>query len=468
MKRVLALLIPLFIIYTLISSCAAHQEEIVPEYTFIADDSDLGGLAVNWGFSMSRYMNNVENIFGFIPGTTFADQAFDRLKQIQSDYNCSIGVDNNSNSTIIGDRMQASLVSGSHLYDIVTCDTSILRNFSRSGGLTGLSDLIDVKNTEKYGTPKMLELMLWDDDLYGVVPFAWPNLLYSTTYSIIAVNETLVSHLAMPDPREYLDSLTWTWDKFEEVLAAYTFNDSGRTVYGMHCHDADFAVNMLYSNGVSYTMYENGEIKCGIYTEAGRRALARAQDIYDFTCKDYIYPDASTNTGTYLINGDVVMSVLDNVDVIGTTDAIMFHMDNVGILPFPQGPDAVPGQYSSGYSQMAYTTSVPINNADVDGSVAILAAMFEPFEGLETKDDIAEYMADQIFFDKRDAEVFINTVKNANYGYFWEGGRDAVSAAVRSFDAVSSILERYEEQYDKLIEDYLSHHYAGRLAVYGE
>ena len=77
-------------------------------------------------------------------------------------------------------------------------------------------------------------------------------------------------------------------------------------------------------------------------------------------------------------------------------------------------------------------------------------------------------MADQIFFDKRDAEVFINTVKNANYGYFWEGGRDAVSAAVRSHDAVSSILERYEDQYDKLIEDYLSHHYAGRLAVYGE
>ena len=466
MKRIMIIC---FVFLLTLSACATAETETVPEYDPGFEGADFEGLSLAWGFSMSRYMSDVENVFGFIPGTVFADDALERQKKVETDHNCTVKIENNSNSVVIGELLQTAILSGTHRYDIVTCDTSILRNFSRTKGmLIALSPLLDVGNTEKFGTPNMLELMLWKDDLYGVVPFAWPNLLYSTTYSVFAVNEKLVAQLGQPDPREFVDDRTWTWDKLEETLALYTYSDSGRTVYGMHCHDADFAVNMLYSNGVSYTMYEDGKVVCGAYTERGRRALERAQQIYDYTCRDYILPDPGTNNGSYIINGDVVMSVLDNVDVIGTTAAIMFHMDNVGILPFPQGPDAVPGQYSSGYSQMAYTTSIPVNTVDAYASAALIDAMFEPFEGLETKDDIANYMADQIFFDKRDAEVFINTVRNANYGYFWEGGRDAVQSSVRATDPVSSILERYEDQYEKLIEDYLVNHYAGRIAVYGE
>ena len=77
-------------------------------------------------------------------------------------------------------------------------------------------------------------------------------------------------------------------------------------------------------------------------------------------------------------------------------------------------------------------------------------------------------MADEIFFDKRDAEIFINTVRNANYGFFWEDGRVAVQAAVREGNPISSILESYESQYDQLVSEYLVNHYAGRYAVYGK
>ncbi|MBE6897082.1 MAG: extracellular solute-binding protein [Ruminococcaceae bacterium] len=453
----------------ILSACQTSEPEIVPEYKIETGDVNFDGLSVTWGFSMSRYMDGVDNIFGFIPGTNFADNALERQKSIESAYNCKIIVDNNSNSTVIADKLSASLMSGSHLYDLVTCDTSVLSNFSRARGyLVGLSSLLDVQNTEKWGTPNMLEPMIWKDDVYGVVPFAWPNLLYSTTYSVFAVNETLVSQLGHSDPREYVDNREWTWDKLEETLELYTYQDAGRTVYGMHCHDADFAVNMLYSNGVSYSTYENGKVVCGAYTEKGRVALERAQEIYNVTCKDFIYPDAGTNKGSYMINGDVVMAVMDNVDIIGTTDSLMYQMDNIGILPFPQGPDAVPGEFSSGYSQMAYTTCIPVNTADVEASAMILDMMFEPFEGLETKDDIANYMADEIFFDKRDAEIFINTVRNANYGFFWEDGRVAVQAAVREGNPISSILESYESQYDQLVSEYLVNHYAGRYAVYGK
>lgn len=79
----------------------------------------------------------------------------------------------------------------------------------------------------------------------------------------------------------------------------------------------------------------------------------------------------------------------------------------------------------------------------------------EPFPGLETKDDIAEYLATQTFFDIRDAEVFINTVTNTEYGLFWEGGRSAIETSINATTSVTQILESMQNQYDQLVEDYL-------------
>jgi hypothetical protein len=449
-------------------ACEQAETETVPEYETTFSGTDLGGATVSWGFSMDRYHDNIENVFGFIPGSVFADQATERKKQIENDYNCKIVIDNNSSSYIINDRLNASIVSGSHLYDITTSDSSLLRGMVRSGGfLLGLSSLLDVQNTDKWGPPNMLYSMLWKDDLYGVVPFAWPELLYSTTGHIIAVNETIVSQLAQPDPREFVENNTWTWDKFEEVLHAYTYQDAGRTVYAMNTHNAYFAMNMFLSNGVTFSSYENGEVVCGVYTDPGRAALERAQSIHNDTCKDCFYPADSSDL-MYIQNGDSVMVVTSHGGLISTTDSLMYKMDNIGILPFPLGPNATPGIYRSYYEQIAFTTVIPVNTADAQSAALVLSAMYEPLPGLETKDDIAEYMATQIFFDIRDAEVFINTVTNTEYGFFWEGGRGAIESSVNANTSISQILESMKSRYDGIVEDFLGYHYAGRDAVYGD
>jgi hypothetical protein len=140
----------------------------------------------------------------------------------------------------------------------------------------------------------------------------------------------------------------------------------------------------------------------------------------------------------------------------------------VGILPFPLGPNATPGIYRSYYEQIAFTTVIPVNTSDVQAAAVVLSAMFEPFPGLETKDDIAEYLATQTFFDIRDAEVFINTVTNTEYGFFWEGGRSAIETAINANTSVAQILESMQDKYDQMVEEFLVYHYAGREAVYGE
>ncbi|MBQ4628299.1 MAG: hypothetical protein IJB44_04395, partial [Clostridia bacterium] len=203
-------------------------------------------------------------------------------------------------------------------------------------------------------------------------------------------------------------------------------------------------------------------------TDAGRVALERARDIYNNTCADYIYPDPNPGDGKYISNGDVVMEVMWHGGLIGSTESLMYIMDNIGVLPFPQGPNATPGVYASYYEQIAYTTSIPVNTVDAQAAAMVLDAMFEPFEGLETKDDIADYLTEQVFFDKRDAEIFLKTIANTEYGFFWEGGRGVIESAVSGNDNVSTLLESQESIYDQLVEDYLANHYAGRVAVYGE
>jgi ABC-type glycerol-3-phosphate transport system substrate-binding protein len=465
MKKISLLMVIALIFLT---SCVAAEPEIVPDYEVLPDSSDLGGYVCNWGFSMSVYTENTDNVFGYIPGTVFAETAAERKKQVENDLNCTISVFNNSNSSVIRDRLNAAIASGSHLYDIATADSSAMSKFVRSGALVGLSSLLDVENVDKWGTPNMLMPALWKNDLYGVLPFAWPNLLYTFAGHIIAVNENIISRLSEPDPREYAEALDWTWDRFEECLERYTYQDSGRTVYAFQSHPDYFAMNMALSNGVSMVAVKDGEVTVGIYTDAGREALERAQSIYLYDDASYIHPSDTTASGELLVNGECVMISQGHGGMIATSGSILYVMDNVGILPFPQGPKATPGIYPSYYQQIQYITSIPVTANDFQAAATVISEMYEPFEGLETKDDIAEYMNSQIFFDDRDAYIFINMIEHTEYNYFWEGGRDGIANVLSSRNPVSSILDSYQSVYQKLVDEYIYPQYLGRVAVYGE
>ena len=92
-----------------------------------------------------------------------------------------------------------------------------------------------------------------------------------------------------------------------------------------------------------------------------------------------------------------------------------------------------------------------------------------PFKEYEARRDcLVDYMAEQTFFDRRDAEIFANMVKHTEYGFFREGARVVIQSVVEQTDTVTSLLESYEDQYAEIVEDYMIHHYEGRVAVYGE
>ena len=463
--KAMSLLLMLILVFT---ACQASSDETVPEYySGTYDGTDLDGLEICWGWDgfagLSARVG--ESVLGFVPDTANADMALKRIKDVEKELNCSITVNYSANT--LGE-LRNGVITGTQPYDLVTGNSYWMVSDIRAGYYQGLSTLLDINDFEKYGTPNMLQSALWKNDLYGVIPFAWPDLVYISSGYVIAVNEDIVTALSQPDPRDFVENNAWNWDQFEECLSAYTYKDGDRQVYGIKSHEQYYIVNMMLSNGVTFSAYENGQVVAGAYTDAGFVALDRAKNILQVTHKDCFHPSKTALDPIELYRGECVMYVAMTMELWSNSSYIMYQMDNVGILPFPQGPDATPGKYMTYHQGLFNTTGVPCDAKDAEASAKVISAMYEPFEGFETKDDIIDFMADQIFFDRRDAEIVANCTRNTEYGFFLEGACALLENIEVSNAPLSQILERGEKAYDQIVEKYMLPHFEGRIAVYGE
>ena len=77
-------------------------------------------------------------------------------------------------------------------------------------------------------------------------------------------------------------------------------------------------------------------------------------------------------------------------------------------------------------------------------------------------------MTNQIFYDRKDAEIIANVVRNTEYGFFREGARGVIEEAVKTEKGIAALLDSYESRYDEIVTEYMIPHYQGRIAVYGE
>ena len=462
MRKLIRIFTLLLVLVFVFSACQSAEPEIVPEYGFDAKEGDLGGYTAVFGWSGTAG----ESVLGFVADTANADIAMQRVKDVENALNCKIEIYYDPDN-IIG-MLRAGVMSGVQPFDIMEGDGYHLVSDVRAGYLVGLKDLIDIQNTDKWGTPNMLQSMLWNDDVYGVVPFAWPELVFRTPGHLLAVNENIIATLAQPDPREFVETNTWTWDLFEEKLEEYTYDAGGYTVYALRCHLPYYSINFFLSSGVALSTIELGQVVCGLYTDIGREAMQRAQETYQVTHRHCFHPQTDSTGHDEFIGGEAVMYLTWTYELTSDTTYILYNMDNVGVLPFPQGPHATPGKYLSYHEGLAFATGIPANAADPEASAAILSALYEPFDEYKTKDDIIEYMTNQVFHDRRDTEVILASVRDTEYGFFKEGARKALENVFSTHDSIQQILDSLEDSYDKIVEEYMMPHYQARLAVYGE
>ena len=405
-------------------------------------------------------VDSTENFLGYTINTEFSDLAKSRVSELEKKYNFKLNVTNETADLV---NMTAG---GLRFADVFLSPSFSFFKWSKAGLLTGistLSDFIDYRDEDKWGSPLILESMFYENDVYGLTPNAWPEQNYTSFGYPLIANVDLILANGCANPRELVEDGVWVWDTFNEELDKNTIVEGSETkCYGLVTSYPYFSQMMILSNGQRFAMKDdNGEYYCGYYTPEALRALEQIRKIwfgeYSHTvCPDETYysevvmRNFTSEKGTY--------AFLPTHFLFGVYGEVAMNLDNFAILPTPTGPDVEVGYITSVHHTMYYSISFPIVGKYTDAAARIINEIYEPLPGFETRDDIKAYMTRNYFFDERDADTFFELFENSYYNYDYTTGfesRRIPENICKTTTAISELLEANESVIENCFTEYV-------------
>ena len=474
-KTIALILIAAFITLTLFS-CSEAEEEIFDLDLSGTSTLDFDGL--NLRLLVSFFSGNSavagDNILGYPIGTGLADLASERISDTEKSLNCKISIDYREWSAFSA-YFTGSLASGSSPADFAFITSFDIYSYAKAGYLSGitahLGDIIDYRDSDKWGNPNLLECCCYKNDLYGVLPAAWPDLIYSSFGYPLVVNEDLISVVGATDPRELYEQGTWNWATFNEQLEKCTVIEGGETItYGLTAHSPYLAEMILGSNGVGLTRV-NGKpsLTCGFYNNPAYYAAADEIHLIRFGDLSYTYyanveSDPVTVTDSFC-EGKACYAFMPTKYIFGVYGDVSQKVDNYGIVRTPVGPD-VPWDHAAGiYDGMTCTITFPAITDYLTEAGMVADRLFDPLPGYDNKEMVIEYMRRNNFFDSRDCDAFLDILDHAMYNYFYSAGGDVRNIAAtlgRSDTPAAEVLERNEN----LMNDHFANAVGNMLEAY--
>ena len=469
MKKIAKLLILAFVISIIATACGSVEAEVFDE-DFENDTGiiDLSGLEVIYKVVVNSSITST--VLGYEVDSQFGDLAAKRIKDTQEKLNCKLTI-NYDNSYHPSAEFVTTSAAGIFVCDVISGISDMWADTARIGMLVGLSELedfIDFRNEEKWGYRSMLEVVYYEDDLYGVVPLLWPEI--SVSYgSPIVINENIITAMGFTDPRDLFENGQWTWDTFDQCLADY-FVTEGSDVkyYSLTSRPATFGVMFLLSNGSHYVEKDaSGNYVCGFYSEAARKAMQKGIDIY-------FGPNAAAINGSgngvdFLISERTVLAPLGTDDIIGIRGRIAKEMDNFGLVCWPSGPDVEPGYIVGQHGNIERCIAFSKLSQFPEASAMVINELYEPFEEYPTLESVIELMTKNYFYDKRDSDIFYQMYFNSVYNYFhYSPMYDFMHNWMGATTSVSEYLESNANIINERMQEYAIPAMNGIAAVWGE
>ena len=471
MKKIAKILLLAMLISLIATACNATAEEEVFDMDFVGESSgiDLEGFEMVYEFGLPSSALGMESCLGYEVDTPFGDLAAQRLKDVQEQLNCKVNVNYREKGSSCGLFVAAS-ASGTFMCDAISGISDMWADVARIGmvvGMSELEDFIDYRNEEKWGYRNMLKVVYYEDDLYGIIPLLWPEIAI-TFESPIVVNENIIASIGATDPRDYIENGEWTWDKFKEVLELYYVEEGGEVKhYALTCGTGAFAAMFVRSNGDLYAEKDaNGKYVPGFISDTAIKAMDAANDIYYGATAHTI--DSKSDAVDSLISGKTVMGAMNGDKIVTIGSRITKEMDNFGILSWPIGPDVEPGYNFATHSNIEMCIAFSRASHNPEATAAIINAIYEPFEGYETLDDIIDHMAHSYFFDRRDAKVFYDMFRSSEYNYFHYGLHGSTQDWLSSNKSIAEYIEANTEKITNDINEYVLPSVRGIDALWGE
>ncbi|MBO5299061.1 MAG: hypothetical protein J6B51_03160 [Clostridia bacterium] len=456
MKRFISFVFFILMLFSV--SCAAENEV---EEQFDLDFSVMDGPPNLDGFEFEikfydHYTPEDGSIFGYKQSTEFNDAVIKRINDIETEMNCDIVTTNASGASLEGTFMPM-LIAGQHLYDAFQSSAWDLRPTIESGLLEPLSqveDILNYKDSEKWGNWRLLEQGVWDGEIYGVVPVQWPDVAVSSGYMFL-FNEKMADLLGQPDPREFIEDKSWSREKLGEMMLTYTTEDLGHPLKALLTYEGHFYDTALRANNAQTYKLVDGEYVSGYHTPEGYDALKWADDFLhvDYADCTYLPCPGDAERNAIFINEDVAMFLSPVTNIFGSNSEIPFEVDNFCVLPMPNGPERQGEPYTAVFERIRSHTFFPING-DIEKSAFVANELFEPLDGFG-KEELTEYYLRYFFHDARDYYLIQEVFENQRYSFYSDGVRSKVVEALYAGHSktVTEVLDSSEDAQNEIIKE---------------
>ena len=180
----------------------------------------------------------------------------------------------------------------------------------------------------------------------------------------IYYNKTLFDELSIEDPYTLYKQGKWTYAKLREIAKKATIYDKNDKTavecYGIGTHDKSIFV---LANGGNFIEYDNNK-NTYVSTVKSAATIAGLNFLRDL-CADGSY-NASVAGFTEFPSRKIAMFVERPMNAIGNYDLYKKMKDEIGVVPFPQGPNAkelyAPSNFTANFG--------PTNAANPKGGLA--------------------------------------------------------------------------------------------------
>ena len=458
MKKFVSLIILFAMAVTFLISCSGEGAQLLPFINPVEEATTFGGLEWKIG-KVQDYFMDEDAVLGYVDNTMFSDAARARIDEVEKKYDIVYTelLVERANDAVFQD----SLV-GASTYHAVQDESFFLVDGIMAGlysDFTELSDYLDYKDSTKWGNPSALESLCWNGGLYAVMPAAMPLLSYSSATNIIVANVEYIRGIGMPDPRTYWENEEWTWDKFTEILPLYTnvSEDADDYKYGLLGGCSWLMRSMLTSNCGGYIYKDtDGTYKPVTATDAGRRALEAA---WNLCFGDLAYTiDDGTSVLDYesvFPRGNHALVNVDSYQIYSTSKSLVYTMNDLAILPFPTGPDMPVGTIVSGTSSIDYAIAIPYLADEPWVSAVILDALYSPFEGYETEEEMVDYLMSNYFSTEQDSRLFIELTKNMTSEYSRVSYSDVLCFGLDNKTTVAAYIDSSLAKAQSIIDEFI-------------
>ena len=457
MKRITApvCIVIILMVFSLLLSCSQNGNNETEEFLIDLEPISNGGKPDFGGATFSVWSNILEGdpdaLFDYFPGTLELDLVYQRVHEIEEEFNCTIEVKSDGTRRLTG--VVPELVSGLYVGDVMFLTSPA--DPIRAGclyRLDGLTDYLDYNDTEKYGGYGYLEQGVYNSIPYTVTPVRWIGKQARTGFGLFTVNENIIIRNALTDPREYVEAGTWNWDTFEQIIPDYHINDGSVTTASVNFTWSIYDLAMM--NGFEYyTIMSDGVAVPALDSVQSKEVLDYCARLFTQYQDCITFDDQNTMIPKFK-NNEIVMTQMAVTHIIRL---LSWDVSNYGLVPMPCGPHGTYGEWRTGYSEnIAF--GIFYNTNEPEAAAVIIDRFCDPLTGYETDEKLEDFLM-TTFFDERDVKLIMSMSKNKDIrweywptGGFWDFFNTATSMAKLGRSS-TEVIEKYGGESIKTIEE---------------